>query len=153
MIHPNSQPALHEQAITKIAQLIKENPDTSGGVQLRKFLWSLYNMHHVVSLWSFASRLSSELADPVSEILRAALTGELTEDDIKRGLIISGEMSRWDRTRPSGDVVTLLQEAQQSLFGALARTPPCYEHTEIHRLNARLAELGHQISANTNQEA
>jgi hypothetical protein len=36
-------PPRQEQALTKIALSIRDCPDTGGGVQLRRFLWSLYN--------------------------------------------------------------------------------------------------------------
>ena len=96
MPQPKAESTRFEQAITEVAHLIRESLDTSGGVQLRRFLWSLYNMHHMVNLWDFASRVGGELAAPVSEIIRAALAGDLREDDVKRGLILAGEMERWD---------------------------------------------------------
>jgi len=39
-------PARHQHALNQIAQCIRDCPDTGGGVQLRRFLWSLYNQHH-----------------------------------------------------------------------------------------------------------
>ena len=111
---PNPAPARFQQAITEIALLIRDSPDTSGGVQLRRFLWSLYNMHHLVNLWDLASRVGGELAEPVSAIIRAALAGELREDDVKRGLVLAGEMERWDAAAPSGDVFECVEDAVRS---------------------------------------
>jgi hypothetical protein len=141
MHHHSSNQSRQEQAITRIANLIKESPDTSGGVQLRKFLWSFFNMHHVVNLWTLASRLPDELSGPISEIVRAGLAGELTENDIKRGLLLSGEFSRWEKVRPESEALLLIEEACQGLYSALTKIPPCYEHTEITRLLRRLEEL------------
>lgn len=130
-----------EQAIAEIAMLIRESPDTSGGVQLRRFLWSLYNMHHTVNLWDFASRVGSELAEPVSEIIRAALAGELREDDVKKGLLLAGEMERWDSTKPNREVCECIEDAERSLISAVRRLPPCQEHTELVRMAKILSEV------------
>jgi hypothetical protein len=130
-----------EQAITKIALLIRDSPDTSGGVQLRRFLWSLYNMHHLVNLWDLASRVGGELAEPVAEIIRAALAGELRDEDVKQGLLLAGEMERWDAAAPSGDVLECVEDAKRSLISAVCRIPPCQEHTELVRMLGALARV------------
>ena len=54
MPRTQSEPVSCHHAIELIAVRIRSSPDTSGGVQLRRFLWSLYNMHHMVNLWDFA---------------------------------------------------------------------------------------------------
>ncbi len=109
-------PSRHEQALTRIAQAIRCSPDTGGGVQLRRFLWSLYNMHHLVNLWTLVSRLDQPHSELVAEVLTAALVGNLKEADIKRALLVSGEMERWDRERPSNEVFEGLDQAEQSLY-------------------------------------
>jgi hypothetical protein len=38
-------------ALSTIATSIKEGPETGSGVQLRRCLWSLYNMRRTVNLW------------------------------------------------------------------------------------------------------
>ena len=136
-----------EQAITEIALLIRDSPDTSGGVQLRRFLWSLYNMHHLVNLWDLASRVGGELAEPVSEIIRAALVGELREADVKQGLVLAGEMERWDAAAPSGDVLECVEDAERSLISAVRRIPPCQEHTELVRTLGALARVRSDVRA------
>lgn len=141
-----SESARFDQAITQIAILIRDSPDTSGGVQLRRFLWSLYNMHHMVNLWDFASRVGSELAEPVAEILHAALAGELREDDVKRGLLVAGEMKRWDAASPSHDACECIEDAERSLISAVRKIPPCQEHTELVRTLKSLANLRAEIS-------
>ena len=146
-MRPNPAPTRFQQAITEIALLIRESPDTSGGVQLRRFLWSLYNMHHLVNLWDLASRVGGELAEPVAEIIRAALAGELRETDVKQGLVLAGEMERWDATAPNGDVLECVEDAERSLISAVRRIPPCQEHTELVQALGELARLRSDIRA------
>lgn len=146
-LRPNRAPARFQQAITEIALLIRDSSDTSGGVQLRRFLWSLYNMHHLVNLWDLASRVGGELAEPVSEIIRAALAGELREEDVKRGLLLAGEMERWDTAVPSGEVFECIEEAERSLISAVRRIPPCQEHTELVRTLGTLSRLRSDVRA------
>ena len=146
-LHPNPASTRFQQAITEIAFLIRDSPDTSGGVQLRRFLWSLYNMHHLVNLWDLASRVGGELAEPVSEIIRAALAGELRESDVKRGLVLAGEMERGDSAAPSGDVLECLGDAERALTSAIRRIPPSQEHTELVRMLGTLAGLRSDVRA------
>jgi hypothetical protein len=145
-LHPTESARL-EKAIAEIALLIRDSPDTSGGVQLRRFLWSLYNMHHLVNLWDFASRVGGELAEPVSEIIRAALAGELREEDVKQGLILSGEMERWDAAAKNGEALESIEDAERSLISAVRRIPPCQEHTELVRTLGALARLRSDLRA------
>ena len=119
-MQPQMTPSRHEQALTKIALCIRDCPDTGGGVQLRRFLWSLYNQHHLVNLWTLVSRLDGERSALVSEVLNAALVGNLKEDDIKRALLVAGEMTRWDETQPTSDTQRRLEEAE-SMVASLAR--------------------------------
>ena len=140
-----SESAPFQTAITEIANLIRESPDTSGGVQLRRFLWSLYNMHHMVNLWDLASRVGGELAAPVAEIVRAALAGELREEDVKQGLITAGEMERWDTSAPNSEVLECVDDAERLLISAVRRIPPCQEHTELVRMVGNLAKLRSEL--------
>ena len=144
---PNIKSARLQQAITEVALVIRDSPDTSGGVQLRRFLWSLYNMHHLVNLWDLASRVGGELAEPVSEIIRAALAGELRESDVKQGLVLAGEMERWDAVAPSGDVLECVEDAERALISAVRRIPPCQEHTELVRTLGTLSRLRSDVRA------
>ena len=140
MPQQQSQPRQHEQAITRIASVIRESPDTSGGVQLRRLLWSLYNMHHLVNLWDFASRVGGDLAEPVAEVMHAALTGRLQESDVKRGLLVAGEMQRWDQNPAPGSVMEDLDNAHQSLVRAIRKVPPSDTHTELVRIHRQIEE-------------
>jgi hypothetical protein len=57
-----------DRALAGIALTIKEGPDTGGGMQLRRFLWSLYNMHHLVNLWRLTAELDHERSGWVAEV-------------------------------------------------------------------------------------
>ena len=118
-------PSRHEQALTKIAWCIRDCHDTSGGVQLRRFLWSLYNQHHLLNLWTLVTQLDEERGALVNEVLNAALVGNLKEEDIKRALVVAGEMERWDETRPSNESQRQLEEAQIQVESLVRSLPPC----------------------------
>ena len=134
-------PSRHEQALTKIALCIRDGPDTGGGVQLRRFLWSLYNQHHLLNLWTLVSRLDGQCSALVSEVLVAALVGNLKEDDIKRALLAAGEMTRWDETQPNDESQRRLAEAER-IVGSLVRSlPPSRAHTDLVSLQRRFADV------------
>ena len=134
-------PPRHEQALTKIAHCIRDCPDSGGGVQLRRFLWSLYNQHHLVNLWTLVSRLDSERSALANEVLTAALVGNLQEHDIKRALVTAGEMARWDATQPTTEMQCRLEEAE-NIVESLARSlPPCRAHTDLAALLREFANV------------
>ena len=134
-------PSRHEQALTKIALCIRDCPDTGGGVQLRRFLWSLYNQHHLLNLWTFVSRLDSERSALVNEVLAAALVGTLKEEDIKRSLLLAGEMARWDKVQPTDDTRQRLEEAETIVRGLVRSLPPGRAHTDLVSLLRQFADV------------
>lgn len=136
-----------ERALTGIAATIKEGPDTGSGVQLRRFLWSLYNQHHLVNLWRMTAVLDGKRAGWVSEVFAEAFVGVLKEDDIKRALLAAGEMERWDQARPSSEDVEKLDEAERLVVDLVRRTPPSHAHTELANLLARFAAAKREIRA------
>jgi hypothetical protein len=140
-MQPQMTPSRHEQALTKIALCIRECPDTGGGVQLRRLLWSLYNQHHLLNLWTLVSRLDGERSVLVNEVLNAALGGKLKEDDVKRALLVAGEMARWEETQPSGGTQQSLEEAEGILAGLIRSLPPCRAHTDLVSLQRQLSEV------------
>ena len=121
-----------ERALTGIAATIKEGPDTGSGVQLRRFLWSLYNQHHLVNLWRMTAVLDSKRAGWVSEAFAGAFVGVLKEDDIKRALLAAGEMARWDQVQPSDEHLEKLAEAERHIEAVLRTLPPSNAHTRFH---------------------
>ena len=140
-MQPQMTPSRHEQALTKIALCIRDCPDTGGGVQLRRFLWSLYNQHHLLNLWTFVSRLDSERSSLASEVLSAALVGNLKEDNIKRALLLAGEMTRWEETQPGGEAQQRLEEAESMVQSLVRSLPPSRAHTELVSLLRGFAEV------------
>ena len=140
-MQPQMTPSRHEQALTQIALCIRDCPDTGGGVQLRRFLWSLYNQHQLLNLWTLVSRLDGERSALVSEVLTAALVGNLREDDLKRALLVAGEMARWDDTLPSSESQLRLEEAEGIVAGLVRSLPPCQAHTDLVSLQRQLAEV------------
>ena len=140
-MQPQIAPSRHQHALNQIAQCIRDCPDTGGGVQLRRFLWSLYNQHHLVNLWTLVSRLDGERSALVAEVLTAALVGNLKEDDIKRALVAAGEMTRWDETQPSKQTQQRLEEAENIVASLVRVLPPCRAHTDLVSLLRRFADV------------
>lgn len=129
-----------ERALTGIANTIKGAPDTGGGVQLRRFMWSLYNGHHMVNLWRMSSVLDSTRAEWVTEVCAGAFDGTLREDDIKRALLVAGEMQRWDEVRRSDEQTQRMEEAVGKVEELLRAMPPSHTHTELKRAYDALFE-------------
>ena len=118
-----------QQSMIQISQAIQNNPDTGGGVQLRRFLWSLYNMHHLINLWSLVSRLDLMHSQLVLDILAAALVGNLKESDIKVALETSGELKRWEREHPLREMVERFYHAKYTIEDLIKNTAPMsYSH-------------------------
>ena len=140
-MQPQMTPSRHEQALTKIALCIRECPDTGGGVQLRRFLWSLYNQHHLLNLWTFVSRLDGDRSALANEVIAAALVGKLKEDDVKRALLIAGEMVRWEETQPGNETQRRLQEAESIVASLVRSLPPCRAHTDLACLLRQFADV------------
>ena len=151
-MQPQMTQSRHEQALTKIALCIRDCPDTGGGVQLRRFLWSLYNQHHLLNLWTLVSRLDGERSALVSEVLTAALVGNLKEDDIKRALLIAGEMVRWDETQPSSETQQRLEEAESIVTSLVRSLPPSRAHTDLVSLQRRFADMRSEWRLATQEE-
>jgi hypothetical protein len=129
-----------ERALTGIALTIKEGPDTHSGVQLRRFLWSLFNSYHLVNLWRMTGVLDSKRAAWVSEVFAGALAGILKEDSIKRALVAAGEMDRWEKVQLSDEGNADLDEALRRVEALLRTMPPSRPHTELHRARECLWE-------------
>lgn len=127
-----------ERALTGIANTIKDGPDTGGGVELRRFLWSLYNPHHLVNLWKMTCVLDSTHGAWVSEVCTAAFVGDLKEEDIKRALLVAGEMQRWDEVQLTSNQYSQIQEAIEKVEDLLKVLPPSRSHTELEGVRKSL---------------
>lgn len=133
------------QALIGIANTICQGPDTHSGVQLRRFLWSLYNGHHLVNLWRMISVLDAQRSAWVCEVFAGAVRGLLQEDDIKAALTNSGEMRRWDETRPSGEQLDSISEAERAIHSVLRTLAPCRSHVEFKHAYDALSEAQNAI--------
>lgn len=127
---PMSGPVVQMKSLQRLGQILRENPVTGTGVQIRAFLWSLYNQHHVVNLWTLCSRLNDEPARLASDVLNAALCGRLTDSQVKQTLIECGELERWDRPHSPSPV----EDLKLTLARLLRTTPPGDDHCKLVRI-------------------
>jgi hypothetical protein len=116
-------------SLQSLGAILRENPDTGTGVQIRALLWSLLNQHHLVNLWTLCSRLNDEPARLAAEVLTAALMGRLTDSQVKQTLIECGEMERWDRV----NAWDAMAETKSALARTLRTTPPGDDHLRLGR--------------------
>ena len=91
-----------------------------------------------------AEDLVVEQSGLASEVLTAALVGNLKEDDIKRALLVAGEISRWEETQPNGETQRRLEEAERIVEGLARSLPPCRAHTDLVALLRGFAEVRHE---------
>jgi len=127
-----------EKALTGIANTIKENPDTHSGNQLRRFLWSLYNGEHLINLYRMTSILDGRRGAWVAEVVAGAFVGGLQEGDIKRALLVAGEMKRWDEEKPTSEQKERIEEAERQIESLLKSMPPSFTHVELKRAREAL---------------
>jgi len=82
----------HEKALNSIAVYIRMNPETMEGMQLRKFLWSLYDSQELINLMRFYGRLPPGDTQiwyrPSMMPLSAAF---FSRTDLHRALVVSGD--------------------------------------------------------------
>ncbi len=122
-----SAPVVQMNSLQRLGEILRENPDTGTGVQIRALLWSLLNQHHVVNLWTMCSRLNDEPARLAVDVLSAALLGRLTDSKVKQTLIECGEMERWDRAVLPSQV----EDVKQTIVRTLRSTPPSDGHCRL----------------------
>jgi hypothetical protein len=74
----------HERALNSLAIYIKRNPNTTAGMQLRKFLWSMYDPQELINLMRFYCRLPQSLRNLVQIVNNATTRGFLQRSDLHR---------------------------------------------------------------------
>ena len=74
----------------------------------------------------------------VAEVCAGAFDGVLKEEDLKRALLVAGEMQRWDDVAPSSDQKRQLQEALEKVEAVLKTLPPSRGHVELDRVRKSL---------------
>jgi hypothetical protein len=82
-------------ALSTITDFLQHSSTTGGGRRLRQFVWSLWNESHLINLFDLCHGLDGPLTEAVI-VFHAALVGVLSEEHLRKLLIESGEMTRWD---------------------------------------------------------
>lgn len=138
------QAARREQAAAAlhlVTTTITEAPDSHPGVHLRRFLWSLYNGHHALSLWRLRDNLDARHQGAVTLLLAAWMQGDLPDDTLRQALTDSGEMDRWDEIRLNPAQKELFTTATNTVIQLLATLPPSGLYPDITRANALLRQV------------
>jgi hypothetical protein len=138
------QAARREQAAAAlhlVTTTITEDPDSHASVHLRRFLWSLYNGHHAMSLWRLRDNLDARHQGAVTLLFAAWMQGDLPDDTLRQALTDSGEMDRWDELRITSAQKELLGTATNTVTQLLATLPPSGLYPDITRANALLRQV------------
>jgi len=124
----------HERALNSIAAYIRQHPETIEGMQLRKFVWSLYDAQYLINLKRFYSRLPPSMQDQVLTINTAAARGLLEQNDLYRALLVSGEFRRWEFAKASDESISQLADAEERIALLARVAPPGRGYQELARL-------------------
>ena len=124
----------HERALNSIAAYIQQHPDTIEGMQLRKFVWSLYDAQYLINLKRFYSRLPPSMQDQVLTINTAAARGLLEQNNLYRALLVSGEFRRWEFARASDESISQLADAEERIALLARVVPPGRGYQELAHL-------------------
>ena len=79
-------------ALDRIVEVIRECPEAPSSRALRGFLWSLFNGHHLLNLWSLKDSLDRSRGAWVTEVLTAWMQGHVSDEMLRRALTDCGEM-------------------------------------------------------------
>lgn len=131
-----------KMALDRIVDVIRETPETHGSPELRRFLWSLFNGHHVLNLWRLRQELDSQRGTWVTEVFTAWMDGLVPDDFLRRSLSDSGEMERWGTARLSTAERGCLEKALDAVCEILRSTPPGVAHSALTCAMALLREAG-----------
>ena len=81
-------------ALDRIVELIREVPDAVPSRELRRFLWSLFNGHHLLNLWRLRHTLDCQKSGWVTGLFTAWISGHVSDELLRRALTDCGEMVR-----------------------------------------------------------
>ncbi len=123
-----------ECALHYIGTEISLHPDNDQGIQLRRLLWSMYNAHHPLSLWTLKDTLKPRQQAAAALLIIAWLQGHISEEALKQTLTDCGEMERWDAAELSMENKHRLNAALAEISQILSTTPPGPASPEIARL-------------------
>lgn len=135
-----------EASLRVLAEAVREQPESPGGMQLRRLLWSMFNQHHVVNLWDLANTLDRRHGEAAGVVLGAFLDGLVSESALRWALNDSGEMARWDTVQPEDTDLTELREAGAVVRRLLRRGPPGEATGGLVRLDGLLDEAARELS-------
>jgi hypothetical protein len=79
-------------ALDRIVEIIRESPEVAPSRGLRRFLWSLFNGHHVINLWRLRHALDQRQSGWATEVFTAWMNGHVSEELLRRALTDCGEM-------------------------------------------------------------
>lgn len=112
------------QALNQIANTILEAPESDRAWHLRGFLWSLFNQHHIVNLWSLKDAVDTRDKAAASDLFCGWMQAGVSEDSLRRALVDSGEMDRWDCARSGLEGNQRLADVLLSVNDILKDCPP-----------------------------
>jgi hypothetical protein len=79
-------------ALDRIVEIIREAPEAAPSRELRRFLWSLFNGHHGINLWSLRQALDRQQSGWATEVFNAWINGHVSDELLRQALTDSGEM-------------------------------------------------------------
>ncbi len=90
-------------ALDQIVELIREAPNAAPSVELRRFLWSLFNGHHLLNLWRLRHTLDRQQSAWATEVFTAWMHGHVSDELLRRALSDSGEVEQANAIHASAD--------------------------------------------------
>jgi hypothetical protein len=87
-------------ALDRIVELIREAPDAAPSRELRRFLWSLFNGHHLLNLWRLRHTLDRQRSGWATEVFTAWMNGHVSDELLRRALSGCGQIEPRDTTAP-----------------------------------------------------
>ncbi|MGE3310919.1 MAG: hypothetical protein AB7O66_13195 [Limisphaerales bacterium] len=79
-------------ALDRIVEVIREAPDAAPSRELRRFLWSLFNGHHLINLWRLRHTLDHQQSGLATEVFTAWMNGHVPDELLRHALTDRGEM-------------------------------------------------------------
>ena len=83
-----------ESTLQEIAERIRDQPDTDSAKQLGRLIWSMFNGHHSLNLWSMKNSLDGHHVELVSEVVAVWLRGDIPDETLRKALTATGPMDR-----------------------------------------------------------
>lgn len=131
-----------ECALHYFSTEISLHPDDDQGIQLRRLLWSMYNAHHPISLWTLKDTLKPRQQAAAALLIIAWQQGHVSEDALKQTLKDCGEMDRWDAAKLTMESMNRLDAALAEISLLLGTIPPGPASPKVARL---LEALRHAV--------